>query len=108
MPEEGRRYMRETDATDPNALAASIAHPVLVVQGGEDTSVPRHHGERLRDTLFSRDNGRARTEYLFVPDVSHMFKVVPPDVTGPAAFGYPGPTDPRVSDGIDRWIRSLG
>ena len=36
-----------------------------------------------------------------------MFKVVPPDVTGPAAFGYPGETDPRVTDGIDRWVRGL-
>jgi hypothetical protein len=36
-----------------------------------------------------------------------MFKVVPPDVTGPDAFGYPGETDPRVTDGIDEWIRRV-
>jgi len=107
MPEEGRRYMRETDATDPTALAASIRQPALVVQGGADANVPRHHGERLRDTLLARDNGRSSTEYLFVLEVSHMFKVVPPEVCGPAAFGYPGETDPRVADGIDRWVRSI-
>jgi uncharacterized protein len=107
MPDEGRRYMRETDATDPTALAAAMRQPVLVVQGGEDTSVPPHHGERLRDTLRAREGGRATSAYLFVREVSHMFKVVPPDVTGPAAFGYPGETDPRVADGIDRWVRSL-
>jgi uncharacterized protein len=106
MPEEGRRYMRETDATDPSALAAQMRQPTLVVQGGADANVPRHHGERLRDTLLARTNG-ASTEYLLVPDVSHMFKVVPPGVTGPAAFGYPGETDPRVADGIARWVRSL-
>jgi hypothetical protein len=107
MPEDARRYMRETDATDPTALAAAMRQPVLVVQGGEDSSVARHHGERLRDTLLAREGRRPATEYLFVPEVSHMFKVVPPDVAGPAAFGYPGETDRRVTDGIDRWVRSL-
>jgi hypothetical protein len=107
MPEEGRRYMRETDATDPTSLAAQMRQPVLVVQGGADDNVPRHHGERLRDTLLARESGGAATEYLFVPEVSHMFKVVPPGVTGPAAFGYPGETDPRVTDGIDCWVRAL-
>jgi pimeloyl-ACP methyl ester carboxylesterase len=107
MPEDGRRYMRETDATDPTALAARMRQPVLVVQGGADANVPRHHGERLRDTLLARDGGRSRTEYLFVPDVSHMFKVVPPEVNGPEAFGYPGPTDGRVTGGIDRWVRAV-
>ena len=106
MPDEGRRYMRETDATDPTALAAVMRQSVLVVQGGADSSVPTHHGERLRDALLAR-NGEATTEYLFVPEVSHMFKVVPPEVTGPAAFGYPGQIDPRVPAGIDRWVRTI-
>ena len=107
MPDEGRRYMREVDATDPVRVAGEMSQPVLVVQGGNDSSVPTHHGEALRDALVARDAGAARTEYLFVPDVTHMFKVVPADVTGPAAFGYPGETDARVVDGIDRWIRKL-
>jgi len=107
MPDEGRRYMRDVDATDPLRVASEISQPVLVVQGGDDSSVPRHHGEALRDALVARDRGEAGTEYLFVPDVTHMFKVVPPEVTGPDAFGYPGPTDERITDGIDRWIRGL-
>ena len=93
------------DATDPLRLAREMSQPVLVVQGGDDSSVPTHHGEALRDALRGRDRGATRTEYLFVPDVTHMFKVVPADVTGPEAFGYPGETDARVADGIDRWIR---
>jgi hypothetical protein len=84
-----------------------MPQPALVVQGGNDGSVPTHHGEALRDALRSRPNGESRTHYLFVPDVTHMFKVVPPDVAGPAAFGYPGETDPRVTDGVDAWIREL-
>lgn len=107
MPDEGRRYMRDVDATDPLELARHMRQPALVVQGGNDGSVPPHHGEALRDALRSRPDGETRTQYLFVPDVTHMFKVVPPDVTGPAAFGYPGETDPRVTDGVDAWIREL-
>jgi uncharacterized protein len=107
MPYEALRYMRETDATDPVAVARALSQPTLVVQGGKDSSVPVHHGERLRDALCERANGRESTDYLFVPEVSHMFKVVPEDVVGPAAFGYPGPIDARVTDGIDRWVRGL-
>jgi hypothetical protein len=105
MPEEGRRYMRDVDATDPTQLATCIRQRTLVVQGGNDGSVPRHHGEALRDALLSRPEGESITEYLFVPEVTHMFKLVPPGVTGPELFGYPGETDVRVADGIDRWIR---
>src|SRR5512138_875007 len=108
MPDEGRRYMREVDATDPLELARRMTQPVLVVQGGNDASVPAHHGEALRQALRSRPDGGSRTSYLFVPEVTHMFKVVPPEVTGPEAFGYPGETDPRVADGVDEWIEGMG
>jgi len=102
MPEEAKRYLRECDATDPKALAAAIPQPVLVVQGGADTMVAPHHGEAL---VAAR--GGTPTSSLFVPGLSHMFKVVPEGVTGAAAFGYPGETDPRVADGIDRFVASL-
>ena len=107
MPDEGRRYMREVDATDPLDLARRMTQPVLVVQGGNDSSVPAHHGQALRDVLASRPNAAATTAYVFVPDVTHMFKVVPTEITGPEAFGYPGETDARVADGVDQWIRAL-
>lgn len=101
MPPEAQQYMRDVDATDPTQLAGEITKPLLIVQGGNDTSVPPHHGERLRDAAG------ARAEYLFVPDVTHMYKVIPPDLSPPEAFGYPGETDDRVTDGIDRWVRRL-
>lgn len=100
MPPEAQSYMRDVDLTDPLALARDMSQPTLVVQGGNDDSVPTHHGERLRDALKT-------AEYLFVDNVSHMYKVVPPEITGPAAFGYPGPVDDRVVGGIDAWIRSV-
>jgi pimeloyl-ACP methyl ester carboxylesterase len=107
MPDEGRRYMREVDATDPKELAARMTQPTLVVQGGNDGSVSTHHGETLRDIFLARENGSARTEYLFVPEVTHMFKVVPAGLSRPELFGYPGETDLRVAEGIDGWIRGI-
>ncbi|HVX38311.1 MAG TPA: prolyl oligopeptidase family serine peptidase [Gemmatimonadaceae bacterium] len=107
MPPEAQQYMRDVDATDPAALAATLPQPVLVVQGSADTSVPPHHAETLVAALRSRAGGASRTAYALVPEVSHMFKVVPPELSGPAAFGYPGETDPRVTDAIDHWIREL-
>jgi len=106
MPDEARRYMRDTDATDPLELARALVQPVLVVQGGRDDNVPVHHGEALRDALRGRDDGEHNTTFLFVPEISHMFKVVPEDEPREQAFGYPGPTDFRVADGVDHWIRS--
>jgi hypothetical protein len=99
--------MRESDATDPVALAAALPQPVFVVQGGNDSSVPEHHGQALMDALRSRTAGSGTAQYLFVPGVTHMFKIVPPEVTGPEVFGYPGETDARIADGIDQWIRRL-
>ena len=107
MPPEALSYMRDVDLTDPVALAREMMQPTLVVQGGKDDSVPTHHGERLRDALRSRAGGEAKTGYVFVPEVTHMYKIVPPEVVGPAAFGYPGPVDDRVVTGMDAWIRGL-
>lgn len=107
MPPEAQRYMRDVDATDPTAVAATLPQRVLVVQGSADSSVPPHHADRLCAALRSREGGDERTSYVLIDDVSHMFKVVPPEVTGPAAFGYPGETDPRVTNAIDHWIREL-
>jgi fermentation-respiration switch protein FrsA (DUF1100 family) len=101
MPEGAQRYMRDVDATDPLALVRAMHQPTLIVQGGGDTSVPTHHGEALSDARG------AGGEYLFVPELSHMFKLLPPGLDGAAAFGYPGPTDVRITDGIDAWIRSV-
>lgn len=107
MPEEGRRYMRECDASDPLALARLMPQPTLVVQGANDASVPVHHGQALRDALRARPGGAGRTDYLCIPDLTHMFKILPPGVGGMEAFGFPGETDQRVAAAIDRWIRAM-
>jgi pimeloyl-ACP methyl ester carboxylesterase len=107
MPPDAQRYMRDSDATDPLALVARTTQRALVVQGNADESVPPHHGEALLRALRARPGGDESTEYLLIPDVQHMLKVVPSGTPPQEAFGYPGPTDARVSDGVDRWIRHV-
>jgi hypothetical protein len=98
----GQGYLRDCDATDPAATAARIAKPVLIVQGGRDGSVPAHHAERLRAA-----RGKRPTESLLVPELQHMYKPLPDGVSGIEAFGLTGETDPRVTGGMDGWIRRL-
>ncbi len=95
----GWKYLAESDASDPAAMAARVGLRTLIVQGGRDTSVRPHHAdtlERARDGL--------PTELLLLPELSHMYKDVPADVSLQEAFGWPGETDARVADGVSRWI----
>ena len=101
FPRESLAYMRDVDATDPVAEIASYAGPVLIVQGGADASVPTHHAERLRDAR--RAAGRP-TQYAFFPELHHMYKQVPVGTPPAEAFGFPGPTDPRVDGAIANWV----
>jgi alpha-beta hydrolase superfamily lysophospholipase len=102
MDDTGLRYMRECDANDPTDLAARIAQPVLIVQGGRDGSVPAHHGERLRDSRGARP-----TTYAYFEELQHMFKPLPPGLPPMEAFGLAGETDPRVADAIAGWVATL-
>lgn len=102
MDDAGLRYMRECDASDPIDLVARITQPVLIVQGGRDSSVPAHHGERLRDA-----RGTLPTTYAYFEELQHMFKPLPPGLPPMEAFGLAGETDPRVAETIAGWARSL-
>jgi uncharacterized protein len=98
----GQAYLRDSDATDPAETAGQIRQPVLLVQGGRDSSVPRHHAERL-----AAARGARPTETLFVPELQHMYKPLPEGLSAFEAFGLQGETDPRVADGVDAWVRRL-
>jgi hypothetical protein len=102
MPPDAIVYMRDCDATDPMATIAKYEKPVLIVQGGEDTSVPVHHAEALRAARGARP-----TTYRFFPGLSHMYKVVPPETSPMDMFTIPGPTDPAVAAAIDNFVRTL-
>jgi alpha-beta hydrolase superfamily lysophospholipase len=102
MPPEAITYMRDCDATDPLATIASYEKPVLIVQGDTDTSVPAHHAEKLRDVR----GAKATTHHLF-DGLQHMYKPVPPGASPMEVFGLTGPTDPRVAEAIDNFVREI-
>ncbi len=102
MPPDAIMYMRECDATDPVAEIANYEKPVLIIQGTIDASVPVHHSEKLRDARGSRP-----TTYHVFEGLQHMYKPVPPGMTAQESFGLAGPTDPRVAEAIDNFVRAL-
>ncbi len=102
MPPDAIAYMRDCDATDPVAAIATFDKPVLIVQGTIDASVPVHHAETLRDARGSRP-----TTYRVFEGLQHMYKPVPPGAPPQEIFGLTGPTDPRVAEAIDNFVRSL-
>ncbi|MFL6236942.1 MAG: alpha/beta hydrolase family protein [Thermoanaerobaculia bacterium] len=94
-------YLREVDAVDPAQALAAVDRPVLLVQGGRDGSVPEKHAHRLLEARGARP-----TQLAFFDDLQHFYKHVEPGVDPQTAFGLSTPTDPRVAEAIDRWVRS--
>jgi alpha-beta hydrolase superfamily lysophospholipase len=99
MPPEALQYMRDSDATDPCAALAAVGAPVLLVQGTEDANVTVRDAEALAAARAERP-----TSLLVLDGLSHTFKRVPAGLDAQAAFGYPGPCDERVADGVAKWI----
>lgn len=102
MPPDAIAYMRDCDATDPVAAIAGYDKPVLILQGGTDSSVPSYHAEHLR-----AGRGSLPTTLELFPGLQHMYKPVPAGVSPMDVFGLPGPTDPRVAAAIDNFARTL-
>ena len=99
MPPEGHKYLADCERTDPCASAAAIGVRVLVVQGTNDDNVTMHDAERLMAARAGQP-----TELLALEGLSHTFKRVPPGTNQMLAFGWPGPCDESVADGVARWI----
>ncbi|HEY3568138.1 MAG TPA: alpha/beta hydrolase [Thermoanaerobaculia bacterium] len=95
-------YIREVDAVDPAPALAAVERPVLLVQGGRDGSVPEKHVHRLLEARGARP-----TRLALFDDLQHFYKHVEPGTDPQAAFGLATPTDPRVAEAVDRWVRGL-
>lgn len=96
-------YMAQIDAVDPVVMAARVRHPVLLVQGGRDNSVPGHHVGALE---AARGNAGLPTEVARFPALSHFYKVVPVGMDAMAAFMLDTDSDPAVAAAIARWMRA--
>jgi alpha-beta hydrolase superfamily lysophospholipase len=94
-------YIREVDAVDPAQALAAVDRPVLLVQGGRDGSVAEKHAHKLLESRGARP-----TQLSLFDDLQHFYKHAEPGTDPQAAFGLATPTDPRVAEAIDRWLRS--
>ena len=99
--EAGVRYMVEIDAVDPLETLMRVRQPVLIVQGGRDSSVPPHHAQALRAT---RDAAGLPTESSFFPDLTHFYKVGLDGMDPMEAFMLETESDPTVADEVAGWL----
>ena len=99
--EAGVRYMVEIDAVDPAATLAQVRLPVLIVQGGRDSSVPAHHAAALR---AARDAAGLPTESSFFPELTHFYKVGLDGMDPMESFLLETESDPSVADEVAGWM----
>ena len=94
-------YIREVDGVDPVAALALVRVPVLLVQGGLDSSVREHHARRLAAARAALPTETAR-----FAELQHFYKRVPADMDPMQAMQVDAESDPAVANAIDRWIRA--
>lgn len=90
-------YLRSLEQVDPAAELAAVSQPVLLVQGGRDSSVMAENAARLQQA-------QPRADRADFPLLQHFYKRVPDGMAGEAAFGLESETDPAVADAIAAWI----
>jgi len=61
MDEASKRYLREYDEVDSRQLVAEVPCPVLIVQGGNDTSVFPDNAEMLWEARKKSPDPTERT-----------------------------------------------
>jgi fermentation-respiration switch protein FrsA (DUF1100 family) len=104
MDPAAQNYLREYDRVDSLKLMAAVPCPVLIVQGGNDTSVLPDNA----DLLFSARKGNpAPTEKAFFPDLQHFYKKCPPGLDPNLAFALDSDSDPAVAEAIAAWLGKI-
>ncbi len=104
MPPEARRYLVDYDKLDPCRAISGLPQPVLIVQGGQDTSVIPENAERLAAARRGKEGATTRADF---PGLNHFYKSVPPGTPPTAIFALEGETDGGVAAAIDGWLRGL-
>jgi alpha-beta hydrolase superfamily lysophospholipase len=104
MDEASKRYLCEYDEVDSRRLIAEVPCPVLIVQGGNDTSVYPDNAEMLWE---ARKTSPALTERAYFPELQHFYKVVTPGMDDMAAFGLETESDPQVAAAIGNWLKRI-
>lgn len=90
-------YLRSLEQVDPASELAQVTLPVLLVQGGQDSSVMAENADRLLAA-------QPRATPARLAGLQHFYKRVPAGMTLEAAFGLEGETDPGVAQAVAAWI----
>jgi hypothetical protein len=104
MDAASQNYLREYDQVDSSKLIAAVTCPVLIVQGGKDSSVLPDNADMLFEAAKARP---ASTEKAFFPDLQHFYKKIPSGLDPALAFGLETESDPAVADAIAAWLRKI-
>lgn len=102
MPDAAHHYLRTVDAVDPLAEIARVPHPVLIVHGGRDESVPFAHAERLKTA-----RGSLPTETAYFPSLTHFYKHAEDGLLPMQIMALDSESDPAVAEAITGWIKQL-
>ncbi|WP_229211696.1 MULTISPECIES: alpha/beta hydrolase [unclassified Duganella] len=102
MPAFSLDYLRSTDRVDPVAELARVRQPVLIVQGGQDASVPPAHADRLAEGRINLP-----TELARFPALTHFYKVAPPGITPMQSMALDTVSDAAVAERIVLWASRL-
>lgn len=95
-------FLIDLMARDPAALAANIALPMLIVQGGRDIQVALSDGEALHAA-------QPAAGYVVVPSMNHVLKDIASDerAANLAAYSDPSlPISPGLVDAIASFVTS--
>ncbi len=103
MPPHALSYLRDYDRLDTAEAIARIKVPVLIVQGGSDTSVLSENSSRLMTAAKKSID----TSIALFPDLNHFYKVVPSGLPPHLNFMLDTETDKRVARSISAWISGL-
>jgi alpha-beta hydrolase superfamily lysophospholipase len=102
MDEASKRYLRDYDEVDSRLLIAEVPCEVLIVQGGNDTSVYPDNAEMLWE---ARKKSPDPTRQAHFPELQHFYKVVTPGMDDMAAFGLETESDQKVGEAIGNWLK---
>jgi hypothetical protein len=104
MDAASQNYLREYDRIDSLKLMSELSRPVLIVQGGSDTSVLPDNADLL---LAARKGNPAPTDRAFFPDLQHFYKKCPPGLDPNLAFALETDSDPAVAEAMAAWLRKI-